>query len=409
MELRRSWPVYYKEIPKNILEKLQKPIESFTEESITRRLKDLFAGKWRSEHNHKQLFAISLPMIGPRGMEILTTIPLWLIENTITITLAKDDEISRTSYVICPVFDEESKKENEKLAFINTAIRGYSVGVDEKKLATISLEKDIIGRRLFFSERINDYIFDVEAMKVVLLKEKAEVKAQAEEQSDSDRRVAPRKAVPLFQGIPAMVTVDHRVFEAEIFILDFSSSGLKIISTYDFPQGKPFTLTLDKSEPIGLWCEVVWKNALWEQLQHVGLKFVKLHLDKFERLCRYLETLMPKKVEGDIRVGKMLPVEMDLWSPPKKMPTFFHSISIKELKIIHPSFLQEGTRTIIRIFPVWNVPPLECEVEVVSSQVLKEGGCLAILAVRTISDQNKEVLQGLLQKCALEERHSKSG
>jgi hypothetical protein len=401
--------VYYKEIPRNIQEKLQKPLESFTEESITRRLNEIFQNKWKSEHTHKQLFAISLPMIGPRGMETLTTIPLWLIENTITVTFSKDEEMTRTSYVICPVFDEESKKENEKLAFVNTAIRGFSLGVDEKKLATISLEKEIIGRRLFFSERINDYIFDVEAMKVILSKEKETKTVAEDEQAASDRRIAPRKTVPLFQGIPALITIDRRIFEAEIFILDFSSSGLKIISTYDFPQGKPFTLTLDRTDPIGLWCEVVWKNALWEQLQHVGLKFVKLHLDKFEKLCRYLETLMPRKVEGDIRVGKMLPVEMDLWSPPKKLPTFFHSISMKEIRIIHPSFLQEGTKTIIRIYPVWNVPPLECEVEVSSSQILKEGGCLAILAIRTISDQNKELLQGFLQKCAMEERHSKNG
>jgi hypothetical protein len=388
--------MYYKEIPRQILEKLQKPLEAFTEEAVTRRFDTLFQGRWKCEYTHKQLFALNLPMIGPRGMEVLTTIPIWLIESTITVTVSKDEQISRTSYVITPLFSDDDRKENEKLSFINTALRGFSAGMDEKKLHALSLEKDIIGRKVFVSEHIHDYVFDVEAVKVILAKE---------EEEGPDRRNAPRKTLPTIQSVPVMVTLDRRVIETDIFLLDFSSSGLKIITTFDFPKDKPFTLTLRLDEPLSLWCEVVWKNALWEELNYIGIKFVKLHLDKFEKLCRFVEDKMPRRDEGGLKVSRVLPMELALWDQPKRLPTFFHSLSPEEMRILFPSFLKEGLKTVCRIFPLWNVPPIEGEVEVISSLVLKEGGCLAVLAFRNMSAQSREMLQGFLQKCTLEERH----
>jgi len=388
--------VFYKEIPRQILEKLQKPLDAFTEESVSRRLDTIFPGRWKCTYSHKQLFALTLPMIGPRGMEVLTTIPIWLIESTISISTGKDEQYSRTSYVITPIFSEEDRRENEKISFLNTSLRGFSVGLDDRKLQALSLEKDIIGRRVFISERISDYVFDSEAVKVIL--------AKAEEEGP-DRRNAPRKTLPIIQGIPVIVTIDRRVVDAEIFLLDFSSSGLKIISSFDFPKEKAFTLTLKIDEPLSLWCEVVWKNALWEELNHIGIKFVKLHLDKFEKLCRYFEDKMPRKDESGLKVSRLIPMELDLWDQPKRLPTFFHSLSPEEMRILFPSFLKEGLTTRCRIFPLWNVPPIEAEVEVLSSLVLKEGGCLAVLAFKNLSDANRELLQGFLQKCTMEERH----
>jgi len=388
--------VYYQEIPRQILEKLQKPLDVFTGESVARRLDSVFPGRWKCSYSHKQLFALNLPMIGPRGMEVLTTIPIWLIESTITISTGKDEQISRTSYVITPIFSEEDKKENEKLSFLNTSLRGFSVGIDDRKLQALSLEKDIIGRKVFVSERINDYVFDSEAVKVIL--------AKAEEDGP-DRRIAPRKTLPMIQGISVIVAIDRRVMDAEIFLLDFSSSGLKIISSFDFPKDKAFTLTLKLDEALSLWCEVVWKNSLWEDLNHIGIKFVKLHLDKFEKLCHYFEDKMPKKDEGGLKVSRLIPVEMELWDQPKRLPTFFHSISPEEMRILFPAFLQEGLKTKCRIFALLNAPPIEGEVEVLSSLVLKEGGCLAVMAFRNLSDNNREMLQGFLQQCTMEERH----
>ncbi len=388
--------MYYQEIPRQILEKLQKPLDVFTGESVARRLDSVFPGRWKCSYSHKQLFALNLPMIGPRGMEVLTTIPIWLIESTITISTGKDEQISRTSYVITPIFSEEDKKENEKLSFLNTSLRGFSVGIDDRKLQALSLEKDIIGRKVFVSERINDYVFDSEAVKVIL--------AKAEEDGP-DRRIAPRKTLPMIQGISVIVAIDRRVMDAEIFLLDFSSSGLKIISSFDFPKDKAFTLTLKLDEALSLWCEVVWKNSLWEDLNHIGIKFVKLHLDKFEKLCHYFEDKMPKKDEGGLKVSRLIPVEMELWDQPKRLPTFFHSISPEEMRILFPAFLQEGLKTKCRIFALLNAPPIEGEVEVLSSLVLKEGGCLAVMAFRNLSDNNREMLQGFLQQCTMEERH----
>lgn len=390
--------MYYKEIPKNLLARLQKPLESFTEDAVAKRLNQIFGDKWKNEYTHKQLFAVNIPMIGLRGMEVLTTISLWLIKNTITIPVSSDEYMSRTSYVICPVFDEESKQEGEKLAFLNTAVRGLLIGVSEKMLNELSVEKYIFARGIYFSERVRDYNFDVEAIKVILFKEA---------ESPPDRRSTPRKSLQFFKSIPASVTINRDVLRTDIFLLDFSSNGLKLISSFNFPKDKQFNLTLELKEPISLWCEVVWKNNLWEDLQHIGLKFVKLHLDKFEKLCKYFEDIMPKKGEEDFRINRVLPLELTLWDQPRRMPTFIHSISTKELRIIHPSYLKDGTKTMLRIFPFWNSPPIEAEVEVASSHIMKGGGCLAVLDFVKISKESEGFLENFIQKCIMEERRNK--
>lgn len=391
--------MYYKELPRNILEKLQKPVEDFTLEAVSKRFNQIFQDRWRNEFSHKQLLSITIPMISQSGMEVMTAIPIWLIKNTITVPISRDDHLSRTSYMVCPIFDEESKQENEKLAFLNTAVRGFSIGLDDKRYKNLSLEKDVIGRRLFFSERVKDHIFDTEAVKVILARE--------EEKNESDRRNAPRKELPIFQGIPAVLTIDRKIYEIELFILDFSSSGLKIISAFDFPKDRPFTLTLSLDEEVSLWCEVVWKSVLWEDLQHAGIKFVKLHLDKFEKLCKFFEDKIPKKEEGDLRINKIVKVELNLWDRPKNLPTFLHSISVKEMRIIHPSYLQIGIKTKCWIYPAGDLQPIEIDVEVVGSHMLKEGGCLAALAINNISDDCRNLLEGFIQKSAMEERHNK--
>ncbi|MDQ7824576.1 MAG: PilZ domain-containing protein [Candidatus Eremiobacteraeota bacterium] len=390
--------MYYKEIPPVLLEKLQKPLESVTEEAVKKRLDSLFKGAWNNENTHTQLFAMTIPLINPRGMEIQTTISLWLVKNTITITPPREESLSRSSYLIYPLFDEETKAENERLAFLNTALRGLAIGSDDGRLRTYSLEKDVIARRIFLSERVNDHIFDTEAIKVIL--------SRADEES-SERRTAPRKMLPLLQSIPAVVTMERKVTDIELFILDFSSSGLKIVSSFDFPQNRPFTLTLRLAEPVSLWCEVVWKSSLWEQFHHVGIKFVKLHLDKFEKLCRYVEEHLPRRDEGEFKISRMLPVEFSLWEHHKRLPTFFYSLSPKEMSIICPSFLDEGTSATCRIFPFWNLPPIEGEVEVISSKVLNEGGCQAALNFIRLSGENRERIESFLQKCAIEDRHNK--
>ncbi len=390
--------MYYKEIPPNLLLRLQKPLEEVTEEAVTKRLNLLFQDKWKKEFSHKQLFAINLPVIGPRGMEILTTVSLWLIKNTITIPVDKDEFISRSSYVIAPVIDDKSKLEGEKMAFMNTAIRGLSVGTSEKLSEEISLDKYIISKGIYISERIRDYNFDEEAIKVILTKE---------EESPSDRRGSPRQALPFFKSIPASVTINRDVFKTDIFLLDFSSSGLKLISSFNFPKDKQFNLSLELGETISLWCEVVWNNSLWEDLQHVGLKFVKLHLDKFEKLCRHFEDLMIKKGGDDFRVNRTLPLELTLWDQPRRLSTFIHSLTTKELRIIHPSYLKDGTKTQCRIYPFWNLPPIEGLVEVISSHIMKGGGCLAVLQFTRISKESESVLENFIQKCIMEERRSK--
>lgn len=392
--------MYYKEIPKNLLAKLQKPLEAVTEDAVTKRLNGLFPDKWKKEFTHKQLFALNLPMIGPRGMEVLTTISLWLIKNTITIPVEKDEFLSRTTYVITAVFDDESRQESERLAFMNTAIRGFMIGVTEKTINEISLERHIISRGIYLSERVRDHNLDVQAMKVLLAKEE-------EEESPADRRATPRQALPFFKSIPAAVTINRDVLRTDIFLLDFSSSGLKLISSFNFPKDKQFNLTLELKETVSLWCEVVWKNNLWEDLQHVGLKFVKLHLDKFELLCKYFEDIMPKKGGEDYRINRTLPVELTLWDQPRRMPTFIHSLSAKELRIIHPSYLKEGTKTLCRIYPFWNSPPIEGEVEVISSHIMKGGGCLAVMQYTNLSKESEGYLEDFIQKCIMEERRNK--
>ncbi|MGV8121839.1 MAG: PilZ domain-containing protein [Candidatus Xenobiia bacterium LiM19] len=397
--------MYYQEIPKQILEKLQKPLDQVTEEAVLRRLNQLFGSKWKNEITEKQLFAITLPMVSSRGMEILTTVSIWLIKSTVSIPVNKDELISRSSYIISPIFDEDSRKENIRLAFLNTAVRKFLVGVDEKRLPSLSLEKDLLARKLFFSEKIGDYIFDLEAIKVILAKEQEKEEKKALD--PSERRGAPRKTLPLLKSIPISVTIDRRVVDSDMFLLDFSSSGLRIISAFNFPENKPFTIYLNKEDPIPLWCELVWKNALFEELNQVAIKFVKLHLDKFEKLCRFFEKLVPKKEEGDVRINQIIQMELQLWDQPRKLSTFIHSITSTEMRIMFPSYLQEGLKTICRIYPPWNMPPFESEVEVVSSQVLKEGGCLAVLSFFKVTEKNRDILDGFMQKCSMEERHSK--
>ncbi|GEM_PF-2297778 len=397
--------MYYQDIPKQLLDRLQKPLEEVNEEAVVKRLTQLFGNRWKNEITEKQLFAITLPMISNRGMEILTTVSIWLIKSTVSIPINKDEYLSRSSYIISPIFDEDSRKENVRLAFLNTAVRKFLVGVDEKRLASLSLEKDLIARKLFFSEKINDYVFDLEAIKVILAREQENEEKKASD--PSDRRGAPRKTLPLLKSIPISVTIDRRVVDSEMFLLDFSSSGLRIISAFNFPENKPFTIYLNKEDPIPLWCEVVWKNALYEDLKQMAIKFVKLHLDKFEKLCRFFEKLVPKKEEGDVRINQIIPMELQLWDQPRRLPTFIHSITATEMRIMFPSYLQEGLRTICRIYPPWNLPSFESEVEIVSSQVMKEGGCLAVLSFSKLSDKNRDILDGFMQKCSMEERHSK--
>lgn len=397
--------MYYQEIPKNLLEKLQKPLDQVTEEAVVRRFTQLFGNRWKNEITEKQLFAITLPMVSNRGMEILTTVSIWLIKSTISIPVGNNEFLSRSSYVISPIFDEDSRKENARLAFLNTAIRKLLVGVDEKRLASLSLEKDLFARKLFVSEKINDYVFDLQAIKVILAKEQEKEEKKAAD--PSERRGAPRKSLPLLKSIPISVTIDRRVVDADMFLLDFSSSGLRIISSFNFPENKPFTIYLNKEDPIPLWCELVRKNPLFEDLSQVAIKFVKLHLDKFEKLCRFFEKLVPKKEEGDVRINQIIPMELHLWDQPKKLMTFIHSITATEMRIMFPSYLQEGLKTLCRIYPPWNMPPFESEVEVVSSQVLKEGGCLAVLSFFKVSEKNRDILDGFMQKCSMEERHSK--
>ena len=391
--------MFYKSIPAQLMHRLREPLETVNAEAVTKRLNEVFgAGAWESECSHRQLFAVSLPLVGPRGMEIHTSLTLWLTKNSIVVPVGEGETTSRTSYVLSPFFDDEDRSECEKLAFINTACRVLGIGMTDRT-QVLSIESGLLGRKMFLSERIEDFLVDDLAMKVILAKQ--------EEDKESDRREAPRTETENLGSIPALITIDRSVREVEFFILDFSSSGFKIVSPFDFPEDKPFNLTLQLIEPITLWCEVVWKNEMWKNIYHAGIKFMRIQLDKFEKLCRHIESFLPARDADSYRLNKVLPSEFMLWNQPKRLPTFFHSISHKRVSVIFPAFLQKGMKVMARIFPFAGNVPIECEFEVEVSRVLKGGGCQANLLISNISQSNTERLESFIQYCVMEERRAK--
>ncbi len=394
--------MFFKSIPVQFMQQLREPLDSVTVESVASRLNKVFgANTWRSESTHKQLFAISIPLVGPRGMEIHTSLTLWLTQNSIILPVGDGEFTSRNSYVLGPFFDDEDKAESERLAFLNTACRVIGIGMTDRT-QILSLENGLIGRKMFLSDRIEDFVVDELAMKVILAKQE-EIKQEKEE-----RRGDPRTELQTLDSIPAVVTIDRTVMDIEFFMLDFSSSGLKIVSPFDFPSDKPFNLTLKLEEPLTLGCEVVWKSEIWKNIYHVGIKFMRLQLDKFEKLCRHLEVFIPSKDNDSFRLNKVLPAEFMLWNTPKRLPTFFHTISSTRMSIIFPAFLKTGMKVVARIYPFAGNVPIECEFEIESSRVLKGGGCQASIVISNITPQNGERLESFIQYCVMEERRAKT-
>lgn len=396
--VKRKLSMFYKSIPVQFMQQLREPLESVTADEIAKRLNKVFGlGKWQTESTHQQLFGVSLPLVGPRGMEIHTSLTLWLTKNIITVPVGDGETTSRTSYVLGPFLDDEDRLESEKLAFINTACRVMGVGMAERT-QILSLESGVIGRKMFISERIEDFIVDDLAIKVIL---------ETKEKNNSDRRDAPRTEVSTLGSIPAAITIDRTVQDVDFFMLDFSSSGLKIVSPFNFPEDRPFNLTLKFEEPITLWCEVVWKSEMWKNIYHVGIKFMRLQLDKFEKLCHYIEDFLPSRGYDSFRLNRVLPAEFMLWSTVKRLPTFFHSISTEKMSVIFPAFLQKGMNVTARIYPFSGNVPIECVFEVETSRVLKGGGCQATLVISEITQSNQERLESFIRHCVMEERRAK--
>ncbi len=254
---------------------------------------------------------------------------------------------------------------------------------------------------MFMSDMISDFVVDEQAIKVILEKQ------EEQKTNIKDRRDIERTEVSSLDSIPATVQVDRAETALDFFLLDFSSSGLKIVASYNFPEDRQFNFTIKLSEPITLLCEVVWKSEMWNNNYYVGLKFTRLQLDKFEKLCRNIESYIPAKIEEAININKVIASEFGLWRESKKLPLFIHSISSTNLSVIFPAFLQMGKEISVKLFPFKDQVPIECQVLIESSRVLKNGGSQAVLKIMDISDSNREKLESYIRYCVMEERRSK--
>lgn len=386
--------MYYLSIPDEIVQRLRAPMFDLSEEAVKTRLNDVFGKNWRTESTHEPLFALSIPLVGPRGMEVQTSIPLWITKNTIYFDVGSGEETFRSSYVISAVFDEESKADNEHLAFLNTALRVMDLGMADAS-QKLSLEKSLLGRRMFLSDRIEDFVVDEKAVKVVMETEKP-----------SQRR-SEAADVQTFSAVPAVVNIDRQLTETEFFLLDFSSGGFRIVSAFDFPENKSFNITVKADEQITLLCEVVWKKEIWRGLYHAEIKFMRLHLEKFEKLCRYVETFLPSREDSSIRVNRVFPAEFMLWDAPKKLPAFINSVSENKMSLIFPAFLKAGIYFKGLIYVFAKQKPMEAEFKVEFSRVLKGGGCQSVLSIVSMDDLSREKMNSLIQYYIMEARRGK--
>ncbi len=390
--------MYYKSISKEQARQLAMPLEPFTPNNIESRMDQVFGfGRWSSECSHDLLCAISVPLIGPRGEETQTAISLWLTKNTITIPTEDGELTSRTSYVLAPVASEEDQEANERLAFLNTAYRVLGVGT-QGEAKTLSKDDNILFKKMFLSERINDFIVDDTALKVLI--------AQQEEE-EPEEEPSPSSGTNQFEAVQAYITSERQTQEVNFFVLDFSSSGLKIVTSSNFPNDRAFNMSLKTDDNLALWCEVAWKHEIWKNLYHMGINFKRLQLDKFEKLCKYLEIFMPAKVKNMVKTAKTIPVEFDLWKETKRFPAFLYGISSNSISIIYPAFLKTGMRINAKLYPFQKSSPIDCGLIVTSSKLIKGGGSQTTLQILYIDEANSERLESFIRSCVMDDRRSK--
>jgi hypothetical protein len=383
-------------LPEHLKESLGKPIAAFDVPSVEERLNELFPGHWEKDFTIRELGRVTLP--AEHYGESLVEIPCLEVRCTVTLETGKKNKIDYSACVLSLKESLWTESTLKDLAFLHTMVREAGLGLGRLNPGEVVLTSGSHTRETLCRTDLGDIILDGRTLKLF---ESSQPREDFEE-----KRKTPRKLLPLQNSVPLHIRHAEDSADLNIFLLDISKSGMRIISDFDFLRDEMYSLKLCIDEECELDAQVTWKKDLWEGMYFVGFQFQQLLSGEFDKICRNLEGFSPDDRREHFRMERDMLLELRRGEKNEKIYSLILDLSISGMRAAYKGApFDERSLADCTIFIGFEEDSVEVVAETVWSRSFDDNISVSAFKFVETGEETQKRLQKLIEQCILTNLH----